>query len=128
MNPRVLAVLLALGGAITVWALFAVSLPVFLAGVVIFAGLPINWFVVYRLVRLYRNKNGSLGWNRVLRERALVALVVALVVTLFAAVFVNNSFFDPRGHFAFASMVITRIAILMLAVPALYWLFLYRKD
>lgn len=104
------------------------TLPVLLAYAVIFVGLPINWVVVFRLIALYRNKNGTLGWNRVLRERALVAVTVALVVTLFAVVFVNNSFFDPRGHFAFASMVITRIAILMLAGPALYWLFLYRND
>lgn len=99
------------------------SLPTVLAFAVIFVGLPLNWLVVARLVVLYRRTGIA-----VIRERALAAVVIALVVTLFAAVFVNNSFFDPRGHFAFLSMVITRVAILMLALPALYWLWLYRDG
>lgn len=99
------------------------TLPVFLAGVVIFVGLPINWLVVGRLIQLYRRRSLP-----VLRERAIAATAIALTVTLFAIVFVNNSFFDPRGAplNAFASMVITRVAILGLAIPALYWLWIYR--
>lgn len=97
------------------------TLPVFLAGAVIFVGLPVNWLVVIRLVVLYRRKPIP-----VLRERAIAAVVIALTVTLFAGVFLNNSFFDPTGIHAFASMVITRTAILALTIPGLYWWWLYR--
>lgn len=99
------------------------TLPEFLAFAVIFVGLPINWLVVWRLAVLYRRSRIA-----VIRERAIAAVTLASTVTLFAFVFVNNSFFDPRGapFDAFTSMVITRIAILLLALPALYWLWLYR--
>lgn len=101
------------------------TLPVLLAGLIIFVAVPLNWIVAVRLARLYLRTRIV-----VIRERARVAVVNSLVVTLFAFVFINNSFFDPRGapFNAFASMVITRVAILMLALPALYWLYLYRKD
>lgn len=99
------------------------TLPNVLAWLVILLAVPVHWIMVWRLWHLSRARPDL----RVLRDRAETALGLAVVVSLFALVFLNNGmevpFLDP-----FATMVITRSAILALSIPALRWLWLYRNG
>lgn len=99
------------------------SLPAILAWLVIFVAVPTNWLVVIGLWRLLRVQRD----NRLLRDRFLVAGMLATVVTIFGAVFVNNDVVPPPLTPP-QTMVFTRLAILSLTIPALYWLMLYRKP
>ena len=96
-------------------------IPSILAVLVVLVALPLLWYVAVRLLSEVR-RSPEIG---VLRERAFLALVLALVVTVFAAVFLNNGMAEPilDSH---ATMVLTRAAILALSIPALYWWKLYR--
>lgn len=98
------------------------TLPSVLAWLVILVAVPVNWAVVLRLRLLYRERPD----NRVLRDRLLVSIVLSMVITIFGAVFLNNGLAVP-GLSPFETMVLTRLAVLSLSFPALYWLFLYRR-
>lgn len=93
-----------------------------LALLVVVVAMPVNWFVTYRLWRLYRANRGV----RALRDRALVAAFLSGLVTAFAIVFVNNELPIPPLD-AFATKIITRGAVLALSIPALLWLRQYRR-
>lgn len=97
------------------------SLPAILAWLVIFIAIPLNWAVVIALLRLLHTQPE----NRILRDRFIVAAFLATVVTIFGAVFVNNDLVPPPFTPP-QTMVVTRLAILALAIPAIYWLVLYR--
>lgn len=87
-------------------------------------GVPLNLLVTVRLWRLSR----AYPRIRVLRERALVALVVLLLVTVFGLLFVNNDLTIPILDSG-ATKIVARSAILVLAIlPAVYWLLLYRNH
>lgn len=93
-----------------------------LALLTVFVAMPLNIFVTIRLWRLYR-ADPSL---RVLRERAIASLFVAIVVTVFALVFLNNDLVPPILAFE-DTKILTRGAMLAVGViPAGYWLWLYR--
>lgn len=96
------------------------SAPVVLAILVTFVAVPVNWFVVIALGRLLRARPD----NGILRDRFLVAAMLATVVTIFAAVFVNNDMTPPPFGLP-VTQVFTRLSILSLAIPAIYWLSLY---
>lgn len=98
-------------------------IPTVLAVLVVLVALPLNWFVTLKLWRLARLAP-EIG---VLRERALVALALALIVTVFAVIFLNNEMPVPLLDVE-ATRIITRSAMLALSLPALYWLFLYRDG
>lgn len=98
-------------------------MAVVLAWLVILVAVPLNWIVTLRLWRLYR-PGEDIG---LLKERTLLALVLAIVVTIFAAVFLNNGMEDPILDLA-ATQLLTRSAILGLSIPAIYWLFLFRNG
>lgn len=98
--------------------------PTILAVLVIGVALPVNWYVAYKLWR----KSRGAPQLRVLRERMWASLALALVVTVFAFVFVNNSVLDPPPLDPLATQIVTRLAILSLSIPALYWLWLYRNG
>lgn len=98
------------------------SVPVILAWLVIVA-VPVHWIVFGALWRLVRKQ----PHNLVLRDRFLVAGFLAIVVTLFGLVFINNDIIPPPFTPP-QTMVVTRTAILLLIVPSLYWLWLYRKS
>jgi hypothetical protein len=100
---------------------FVPSLPLFLAALVIFVTVPLNWMVVTRQWRLLRRHPD----NRVLRERFLLAVVLTAVISVFAIVFVNNNLAQPILS-PVQTMIVTRTAMLALSLPALYWLSLYR--
>jgi hypothetical protein len=92
-----------------------------LAVVVIAA--PLNWYVAWKLWRLA----SSSPRVRVLRERAVVAVGAAIVVTIFGLIFLNNDAELPPFDTG-ATRVITRLAMFLSVVPALYWLRLYRST
>lgn len=98
------------------------NFPEVLAWLVVFVAVPLNWVVVVALFRLLRMHTE----NRVLRDRFLVAGMLASVVTIFGIVFINNGLEVPPLGVP-QTQVITRLAILSLAIPAIYWLTLYRR-
>jgi hypothetical protein len=93
-----------------------------LAYATIFIAAPLNWIVVIRLWRLSR-ENPDL---RVLRERAIVALALALLITVFSLVFLNNDLIPPLLAFEDTKIITRTVMLLTGVVPATYWLYLYR--
>lgn len=94
------------------------SLPDILANLVIVFAVPLTWFVAVLLWRLSR-QNPTL---RVLRAHAVAALALALLVSVFAGIFVNNSLIPPPLDTP-TTQIITRSTLLTLAsTSALYWL------
>ena len=95
-----------------------------LADMIIIVAVPLNWVVAGLLWRLsYRVPDAS-----VLRDRAIAATAVALTVTIFAFVFINNDLDDPI--FAAPEIkLLARGAMLVLSIiPALLWLRLYFRT
>lgn len=98
------------------------SIPNLLTILTLFVAVPINWYVTIRIWREHR------AWpeNAVLRERAVAAVAVAVVVTVFALIFANNDLVPPPLPFD-ATKFLTRTVLLVAAVvPPVYWLRLYR--
>lgn len=98
-------------------------IPTILAWLVILVAVPFNWFVAWRLWRLARSEPNL----RVLRERALTAAHTAVVVTVFAVVFLNNGMEIPLLNVE-QTQLLTRTAILSLVIPPLRWWLLYRNG
>lgn len=97
------------------------TLPNLLAFLVIFVALPLNWLVTILLWRL----SLAAPDTRVLRERAIAALAVSIIVTAFSIVFLNNDLVPPPLDFE-STKLLTRGAMFALSiVPASYWLYLY---
>jgi small neutral amino acid transporter SnatA (MarC family) len=99
-----------------------VSLPTILGALVLVIGAPLNLYVTFKLWRLSRERPQL----RVLRERALVAFAVLVVVVVFGLIFLNNDLDAPILTFD-QTKLYTRAVMLFVAVgPASYWLYLYR--
>jgi hypothetical protein len=95
-----------------------------LAMLVVVVAVPLNWTVVALLWRLHRQAPEV----RVLRERGIVATALAIIVTIFALVFLNNDLDVPLLDFE-STKLVTRTAILAASViPALYWLSIYWRG
>lgn len=92
-----------------------------LAYLVILVAVPINWYAVWKIARLYR-KAPHLG---VLRDRLIVAVALAIIVTVFGIVFLNNELTNPVLS-TNQTRLLTRTAVLGLTLPPLYWLWKYR--
>lgn len=99
------------------------SLPVLLAWLVVLVAMPVNWYVTIKLAML----SGANPEVRVLRERLYVSIGLSVVVSVFAFVFLNNGMDIPVLNNV-QTQLITRAAVLGLALPALYWLYLYRNG
>lgn len=100
------------------------TLSTLLAVLVVVVAVPLNWYVTFRLWRLSR----SAPRVRVLRERAIVALALAVIVTVFAAIFMNNELTPPPLG-PDATRILTRCVLLVMSVaPPVYWLWLYRPS
>lgn len=97
------------------------SLPDFLALLVIFVLLP---GLVTMAVMLKRRQRAR-PTLRLLRADAFAAWWLAGVVAVFAAVFLNNGMETPILS-PYQTMVLTRTALLSLAVPVARWLWIYR--
>ena len=93
-----------------------------LAWLVILVAVPLHWIVAALLWR----RSTARPDIAVLRERTVSGVALALVVTIFALVFLNNGMevpiLDPP-----ATQLLTRTAILSLSIPALLWIWLYRQ-
>lgn len=99
------------------------SLPTFIAVIVLVVGVPLNFYVAVRLWRLHRARPGL----RVVRERWIVSTVVLVIVVVFGLIFLNNDQIPPFLT-TDVTKIITRLAILILSIlPASYWLFIYRN-
>lgn len=99
------------------------TLPVLLAWGVVLIAMPLNWYVTIKLAGLSRANPDV----RVLRERTYVALALSVIVSIFAFVFLNNGMDIPVLNNE-QTQLVTRTAVLALALPALYWLYLYRNG
>ncbi len=96
--------------------------PAVLAVLVAVIGVPLNWYVVWRLWRLRQAKPNL----RVVRERAVVALALAIVVTVFAAIFLNNDVPEPFLTGEMTKWLTRAVLLVASIVPPLYWLSIYR--
>jgi hypothetical protein len=95
-----------------------------MAVLVVVVAMPLNWTVVALLWRLHRQAPEV----RVLRERGIVATALAIIVTVFALVFLNNDLDVPLLDFE-STKLVTRSAILAASIiPALYWLSIYWRG
>lgn len=100
------------------------NLASILAVLVLVVGIPLNLYVTLRLIGLATSSPGI----RVLRERAIVAVCVLVVVVVFGAIFWNNDTIPPVLGLD-VTKVVTRLAVLIVAiVPACYWLLIYRGE
>lgn len=99
------------------------DVPTILAYLVILVAVPVNWFAVWKIARLYR-KAPHIG---VLRDRLVVAVALAIIVTLFGIIFLNNEMSNPFLSNT-QTRLLTRSAVLGLTLPPLYWLWLYRDG
>lgn len=99
------------------------NLPELLAILVLIIGIPLNVLVTVLLWRrTYLHPR-----IRVLRERLIVEVAVLALVIVFSLIFLNNDRLPPWLT-TDVTKVITRATVLALAlVPALYWLWLYRR-
>jgi hypothetical protein len=92
-----------------------------LAYAVVVIVLPINAYVVVKLWRLHRARPDL----EVLRERGIVATALTMVVAVFAFVFLSNDLAVPFLTID-QTRILTRLAMLALVFPAVYWLWVYR--
>lgn len=100
------------------------TFPALLAWLNVFIAVPIAWTVAIMLFRVSRSQPD----NGVLRERFFGQVMLASVVSIFAIVFINNGMEEPRPMGLPQTQVITRLAILSLTIPAIYWIWLYRNQ
>lgn len=92
-----------------------------LAVLTLVVGVPLNLIVTIRLWSLYTDDRANL----VIRERAIAATIVLLLVIVFGLIFVNNDLIPPPISFV-DTKLFTRLAMLTVAiVPASYWLLIY---
>lgn len=98
------------------------SIPTLLAVLTLGVGVPLNLYVTAKLWRLAQ----AAPHVKALRERAIAATAVLLVVVVFGLIFANNDLVPPLLPFDMTKFL-TRGAMLVVAVvPASYWLWVYR--
>jgi ABC-type sulfate transport system permease subunit len=99
-------------------------LPDILTLLVVLVAAPLNWYVTYLLWRISRaDPDGD-----ALRIGAVLSTCVALIVTVFALIFLNNGLVNPVLT-SQDTMIVTRAALLVLSVvPAAIWLRWYRGN
>jgi hypothetical protein len=99
-------------------------LPGIFTILIVLVAMPLNWYVTFILWRASRaDPKGE-----ALRVTAVLALCVAIIVTIFAIIFVNNSLGAPF-LITYETQIVTRGSLLLLStVPALYWLRWYRRN
>ena len=98
------------------------SVPEMLTVLTIGVALPLNWIVTILLWRVTRAAPDV----RVLRERAIVALSLSLIVTVFVLIFLNNDLKPSPLDFESTKFVTRGVLLAMSVIPALIWLRLYR--
>jgi hypothetical protein len=100
-----------------------VSILDFMAVLVTFVAAPLNWLVAVLLVRLSR----AHPYVAVLRERAIFAVALAIIVSVSAVIFLNNDFVPPPLNLE-QTKWLARPTLLVLSIgPTLYWLRIYMR-
>lgn len=98
--------------------------PNVIALMVLVIGVPLNVAVTLLLWRTYHQAPR----NMVLRERFIAEVMVLALVVVFGFIFLNNDTLPPPLDTDVTKLV-TRLMLLTIAVvPAVYWLYLYRKG
>lgn len=86
--------------------------------------LPLSWVVSALTWRLSLAR----PTNKVLRDRAIVALAVSIIVTVFALIFLNNDLDIPPLS-TDITRIVTRSVVLVCSVSAsAYWLWVFYKT
>ena len=99
------------------------NLPNILAVLVLVVGVPLNALVTLMLWR----RSQAYPWIRVLRERLIAETCVLVLTIVFGLIFLNNDTLPPPLD-TDVTRIVTRAVLLGVAViPALYWLWLYRR-
>jgi len=89
--------------------------------VLLLIALPLNWYATYHLVRIDRHLSLP-----ALHERAMVAVILSTVLTALTVLTLNAGLGYLVIDFP-GTLVIRRFALVAIAVPALYWLWVYRR-
>ena len=88
--------------------------------IIIIVLVPVNWLATALLWRLSRAHPEI----ATLRERMIASVVLSIVLTIFALVIVNLAVGGPLD--AAGALTVRRLLVVILTLPALYWLWLYR--
>jgi hypothetical protein len=94
------------------------SLPDILSMLVVVIAAPLTWLVALLLWRL-SNRDSSI---RLLRAHAVAALALAIIVSVFAAIFVNNGLVPPPLDTPTTQIVTRGTLLIVSTISALYWL------
>lgn len=97
------------------------SLAELLADLVVFVALPLNWLAATLQWRL----SNIVPAIRVLRERAVAATALSLIVTIFALIFLNNDQPVPLLNGEVTKLLTRGTILIFSTIPALYWLRLW---
>jgi ABC-type phosphate/phosphonate transport system permease subunit len=99
-------------------------IPEIEALLIVIVAAPLSWGVAVWLWRLARSSPKL----KVLRANAIAATALAIIVSVFAAIFVNNELTPPPLD-NIATQIITRTTLLVCSlVSAAYWIRLYRAK
>ena len=99
------------------------NLPNILAVLVLVVGVPLNVLVTVMLWR----RSHAYPRIRVLRERLITEEAILVLIIVFGLIFLNNDTLPPPLD-TDVTKIVTRLVLLGVAViPALYWLWLYRR-
>jgi len=85
--------------------------------------LPLNWWATVSLWRLSRADSHL----NVLRERAIASTALSVILTLLVLVFLNADLGVIVADFDFGRLFI-RLGAVILALPAVYWLWVSRRG
>lgn len=94
------------------------TLPDILSLLNLFVAVPLTWIVAVTLWFLVRKAPRV----RIMRAHAVAATMLALIVTIFAAIFVNNSMAVPLLNLPMTQIVTRGSLFLLSTLSAVYWL------
>lgn len=95
-----------------------------LAVLVLVVGVPLNLLVTVLLWRRSHDNPRIL----VLRERLIVEVGVLLLTIVFGLIFLNNDSLPPPLSTEITKLVTRAVLLGVAVIPALYWLWLYRRP
>ena len=97
------------------------TIPTALAVLTLVVGVPLNLLVTRRLWILARADVANLA----LRDRAIIASAVLILVVVFGLIFLNNDLIPPPISFVDTKLITRGVMLLVAIVPASYWLLIY---
>ncbi len=97
------------------------TIPTALAVLTLVVGVPLNLLVTRRLWILARADVANLA----LRDRAIIASAVLILVVVFGLIFLNNDLIPPIVSFVDTKLLTRTVMLIVAIVPASYWLLIY---